>query len=113
MGKPRLTKHVKDQVRKMQKQGIVVTIAEILFAVNNFGTFPANMQTRVVVKPLPKRVTWIDDGVEKTGDLLIAMVDVRDPGDDGRIVTIMTRKQSQDLQPGHQPGPNDIVHGEA
>ena len=99
MSKPRLTHHVKEQVRKMGEQGIAVTIAEILYAVNNFGEFPHGVQSRVIVKNLGKPVTWNDSGVKKTGDLLIAMVDRRSPADEGRIVTAMVRKSSQDCSP--------------
>ena len=109
MGKPKLTQHVQDQVRKMNQQGIKVTISDILYAVNNFGLFPAGVQTRVQVKNLGKRVTWNDNGTIKSGDLLIAMVDKRDAKDDGRIVTVITRCSWQDCSTVRIPKPTDKI----
>jgi hypothetical protein len=107
MPTPRLTAHVQEQVRKMSEQGIAVTIAEIIHAINNFGDFPAGVQSRVIVKNFGRKVKWVDRGVEKSGDLLIALVDRENQRDEGRIVTAMVRKSSQDNSPTKMRGVND------
>lgn len=107
MPTPRLTAHVQEQVRKMSEQGIAVTIAEIIHAINNFGDFPAGVQSRVIVKNFGRKVKWVDGGVEKSGDLLIALVDRENQWDEGRIVTAMVRKSSQDNSPTKKRGVND------
>jgi hypothetical protein len=107
MSKPTLTFHVQEQVRKMREQGIAVTVAEILHAINTFGEFPVGVQSRVTVKNFGKKVTWNDSGIQKTGDLLIAIVDRENSRDDGRIVTAMVRKSSQDCSATKRRGVND------
>jgi len=107
MSTPRLTAHVLEQVQKMSEQGIAVTVAEILHAINNFGDFPAGVQSRVIVKDFGQKVRWMDGGVQKTGDILIAVVDRENTRDDGRVVTAMVRKSSQDCGATKMRGAND------
>jgi hypothetical protein len=104
---PKLTFHVQEQIRKMGEQGIAVTVAEILHAINNIGEFPTGVQTRVIVKNFGTKVQWKDGEVEKSGDLLIALVDRENQRDEGRIVTAMVRKSSQDNSPTKKRGVND------
>jgi hypothetical protein len=107
MSTPRLTAHVQEQVRKMSEQGIAVTVTEILHVINNFGEFPAGVQSRVIVKNFGKRITWNDGGIKKTGDILIAVVDRENTRDDGRVVTAMVRKSTQDCGEIKMRGVND------
>jgi hypothetical protein len=61
----------------------------------------------VIVKSFGKKVTWKDNGTPKTGDILIAVVDRENARDDGRVVTAMVRKSTQDCSATKMRGVND------
>lgn len=114
--KPNITAHVIDQLCQMNAQGIDLKVSEVWKAINDFlarnKRFPAGVQTGVEVKQFPKVVRWMDGKVQKYGDLVIAVVDVRDWNDNGRIATVMVRHHNQPSRDQHKPGADDQIYQE-
>lgn len=85
------TKHLFD--RLSARLAGLVTISEISKAIAAHPEFGEDGQTDVLVKTLPARLDYLDNGKRIHGDRIFVVVD-RPVGQPAKVVTVMVRETS-------------------